>query len=89
VARQAVITSAASARGRDISVHRRRSEGQLLLRLLQRLVVLGVVLTVLALLPWGGPLGPVRVKHAVLTLLAVAGIGKALLDTFYYDRYRP
>lgn len=81
--------SAGSVRGRDISLRRRSSEGQLLLRLLQRLVVLGVVLTVLALLPWGGPLGPVRVKHAVLTFLAVAGIGKALLDTFYYDRYRP
>lgn len=57
--------------------------------LLRRLAVVAIVVTVVAALPWGGPLGPVRVKHALLVLLTVVGIGKALLDTFYYDRYRP
>ena len=33
-------------------------------------------------------MGPMRAKHAVLTLLAVAGVGKALYDTFFYDRFR-
>ncbi len=63
--------------------------GHLLLRLLQRLAWLAALVLLLALMPWGGPLGPVRVKHAVMTLLVVVGIGKSLLDTFYYDRFRP
>jgi len=56
---------------------------------LQRLAELAALLLILAFMPWGGPLGPMRVKHAVLTFLAVVGLGKILFDTFYYDRYRP
>jgi len=63
--------------------------GHLLVRLLQRLAELAALLLFLAFMPWGGPLGPMRVKHAVLTFLAVVGLGKILFDTFYYDRYRP
>lgn len=64
------------------------SGGQVLRALLLRLATLAVVLAVLSVLPWGGAMGPMRPKHAVLTLLAVAGVGKALYDTFFYDRFR-
>jgi hypothetical protein len=63
--------------------------GHLLVRLLQRLAELAALLLILAFMPWGGPLGPMRVKHAVLAFLAVVGLGKILFDTFYYDRFRP
>jgi hypothetical protein len=56
--------------------------------LVVRLATLAIVLAVLSALPWGGALGPMRAKHAVLTLLAVAGVGKALYDTFFFDRFR-
>lgn len=66
-----------------------RTEGQLLVRLTYRLALLALALGVLASMPWGYSLGLIRVKHAVLTLLTIVGIGKALLDTFYYDRFQP
>lgn len=67
----------------------RGTSGALLLRLLWRLVWLGVLILALSLLPWERSLGAVRLKHAILSLVTVVGLGKALLDTFFYDRYRP
>lgn len=62
--------------------------GDFVLRLARRLATLAVVLLAVALLPDGGRLGPVRAKQAALTFLTVAGIGKILYDTLYYDRFR-
>jgi hypothetical protein len=60
-----------------------------ILRLFRRLTGLALLLLVIALLPDGGQMGPVRAKQAALSLITVAGIGKILYDTFYYDRFRP
>lgn len=62
--------------------------GHMLVRLLQRIAAVTGVLVIIGLMPWGGPLGPVKVKQALMTFLAIAGIGKALYDTLYYERYR-
>jgi hypothetical protein len=57
-------------------------------RFARRLAVLAAVLGVAWLVPAGGRFGPVRVKQAALTLIAVAGLGKILYDTFFFDRFR-
>lgn len=62
--------------------------GSILWSLLKRLAMVALVVGVVGLAPWGGILGPVRLKHALMTLLTIAGIGKTLYDTLYYDRFR-
>jgi len=63
-------------------------DGGLVVRLVRRLAALAVLLLAVAMLPDGGLLGPVRAKQAALTFLTVAGLGKILYDTFYYDHFR-
>ncbi len=62
--------------------------GDALVRLARRLAAPALILLVVAILPDGGRLGPVRAKQAALTFLTVAGLGKILYDTNYYDHYR-
>lgn len=59
-----------------------------IVRLARRLATLAVVLLAVAFVPDGGQLGPVRAKQAALTVLTVAGVGKILYDTLFYDRFQ-
>ncbi|MGC8668928.1 MAG: hypothetical protein ACP5VE_12515 [Chthonomonadales bacterium] len=57
--------------------------------LLIRLVWLAGILVLLALAPVPSDAAPVGARHAVVAFAAVAGVGKILYDTLFYDHYWP
>jgi hypothetical protein len=58
-------------------------------RLLIRSVWLAGILTLLALAPVPTGVCPVGAHHAALVFVAIAGMGKILYDTLFYDHYWP
>ncbi|NLH99494.1 MAG: hypothetical protein GX446_08360 [Chthonomonadales bacterium] len=63
-------------------------DGSFVLRLLRRVASLAILVLAIGLAPDGNQMGPVRAKQAAMTFLTIAGIGKILYDTLYYDRFR-
>lgn len=56
-------------------------------RFLGRLLRLALVFGALYVLPSPTATFPVGVRNAVLTFVAVAGIGKILYDTLFFDHF--
>lgn len=66
-----------------------KREPRMVRHLLVRLAWLAAILALLALAPFPSDACPVGARHAAIAFAAVAGIGKILYDTLFYDHYWP